>query len=217
MEGSTEGTVSGWHHISCDGSGSVENRSITSNGPIFSSNSTTKEVDPEQCMAHASYPNDNNVNSNAVNSNAAHYSMPPVSPPNGDANTIGSVGSRVPFSWAEITKIQPKFHNEGVPDNDHQKPKVFDQTPKIATRHPSKNGMGKATTNPNSKRNQPTQRSKMERDEIPMPSIPEQDPCANKSDLGRRVRKAHGKRGSRLKYINGKKGGNKNRRKKHTK
>merc|ERR1719334_335798 len=141
-----------------------------------------------------------------------------------DANTIGSVGSRVPFSWAEITKIQPKFHNDRSTDSDHQKPKVFDQTPKIELRHlkkqrpniePNNNGNGNKSNASNSKRNS-NQRTNIQRDDILMPSIPEADPSANKSDLGRRVRKA-GKRGSRLKYPNGKKGGNKNRRKKHCK
>ena len=197
MEGSAEGTAHlsscGWHHIACNGSRSVENRSITSNGPIFSSNSTTKEV--ERCMAAMS---------------GSNHSIPPDPPQHcNDANTIGSVGSRVPFSWAEITKIQPKFHNESATDTDHQKPKVFDQTPKIATRHLQQSRA------PTAKRGT-SYKAKVAEEDIPMPSIPESDPFANRNDLGRRVRKS-GKKGSRLKYANGKKGGNRNRRKRNTK
>merc|ERR550525_1245635 len=138
----------------------------------------------------------------AHNNSLSHF--PDPADRQNDANTIGSVGSRVPFSWAEITKIQPKFHNEL--DN-FSKPKVFDQshqTLKIATRHqPKGSGHGKKQTKSNvSKVNNIVDKQ----EDILMPSIPETDPFANKSDLGRRVRKA-GKRGSRLKYPNGKKGG----------
>lgn len=144
---------------------------------------------------------------------AAHNnSLSQFPDPQHDANTIGSVGSRVPFSWAEITKIQPKFHNEL--DN-FSKPKVFDQshqTLKIATRHQPKGNAKKQTKSNVSKVNNIVDKQ----EDILMPSIPETDPFANKSDLGRRVRKA-GKRGSRLKYPNGKKGGNRNRRKKNSK
>jgi len=201
LEGSTEGTT-GWHHIRCNGSGSIENQSITSNGsrPIFSSNSTTKEVD--QCITNAE-------------ANASSTSMPPDPPQHhNDSNTIGSVGSRVPFSWAEITKIQPKFHNEcAAEDIDHQRPKVFERTPRIETRH-----LPQTRSSNNSANSKPAHKAKAQtpETEIPMPSIPESDPLANKSDLGRRVRKT-GKRGSRLKYPNGRRGGHRNRRKKNSK
>jgi len=201
VEGSAEGTaninVLGWHHV--NSSGSMENCSMTSNGPIFSSNSTTKEV--EQLMATVS-------NSPLPDPPQQQQQMDQ----NNDNNTVSSVGSRVPFSWAEITKIQPKFHNEAAGDIDHQKPKVFEQTPKIATRHLPKHRA--PASGP--KRGNKASRSRAEEEDIPMPSIPESDPFANKNDLGRRVRRS-GKRGSRLKYPNGKRGGNRNRRKKNQK
>lgn len=213
LEGSTEGTSQmgggcGWHHIGS-----------SSNGPILSSNSTTKEVELMMDAMESMQSMASMVPMAAHNPSLATFAAPPLDRAldRHDANTIGSVGSRVPFSWAEITKIQPKFHNEM--DN-FSKPKVFDQTPKIATRHqpkgsPKKRGGGPVTAT-TSKVVESTQ-SSYQKEDIPMPSIPETDPFANKSELGRRVRKKDGKRGSKLKYPNGKKGGNRNRRKKNSK
>jgi len=196
------------------------------NGPVFSSNSTTFTNEKElQQRGRA------NGNGNPLHAAAAHPQ------PNNNAS-IGSVGSRVPFSWAEITKIQPRFHHEADDDAKSHgcKPKVFDAPTKIATRHsqaainapqrksPSPSpGASNASSSPKpttaSKRVRAARERAEAEEEIPMPSISETDPYATKGDLGRRMRRG-GKRGSRLKYPNGKRGGkaNKNvRRKKNQK
>lgn len=138
----------------------------------------------------------------------------PDPPNNIERHSIGSVGSRVPFSWAEVTKIQPAFHND--PDNG---PKVFNQTPKIRTRYRRKGkDNGIKPNNSNSPRPPPpsaqTDNTRINNEDYPMAAIPECDPYATKADLGRRVRRS-GKRGSRLKYPNGRRGGKKNWRKKN--
>jgi len=191
------------------------------NGAVFSSNSTTFTNDERKNTAR-------NVRTNAQCS-------------------VGSVGSRVPFSWAEITKIQPRFHHEADDDAKSYKPKVFDAPTKIATRHshsvavaapaahrkspspsPSTSNLS-GSPNPTAAnkrhkaRDRDRDRTAAVRDaeeEIPMPSISETDPYATKGDVGRRNMRKSGKRGSRLKYPNGKRGGkaNKNvRRKKNQK
>lgn len=163
------------------------NSTSQENAAIFSSNSTTND--------------DNTGNINQIN--------------NVNPNSIGSVGSRVPFSWAEITKIQPQFHNEN--DKEAAKPKVFDSTPKILTRHRAKNNVNNNDNNNNNKLHGKiiNDNSTGTDDSNPMPAIPESDPFATKTKSVR-VRRS-GKRGSRLKYPNGRRGSKKNWRKKYQK
>jgi len=164
------------------------NTTSQENVAIFSSNSTTND--------------DNAGNANHIN--------------NVNPNSIGSVGSRVPFSWAEITKIQPQFHNEN--NKEVHKPKVFECTPKILTRHRAKKKINNQENNNKPKIINNDSNSTETDNSNPMPAIPESDPFATKtkSEFGRRVRKS-GKRGSRLKYPNGRKGSKKNWRKKYQK
>lgn len=146
--------------------------------------------------------------------------MPQIPSPRNDINnmsnnierhSIGSVGSRVPFSWAEVTKIQPQFHN----DPTAEKPKVFDQTPKIRTRYRAKAKDGSNGSKSNSPKPPVVDdNTRINNEQYPMAAIPESDPYATKADLGRRVRRS-GKRGSRLKYPNGRRGTKKNWRKKN--
>jgi len=145
------------------------------------------------------------VSTNSNDHDHNNGGIPPIPsslPPNNiEKHSIGSVGSRVPFSWAEVTKIQPQFHN----DLTAEKPKVFDSTPKIRTRYRTKakandeNGSGAKSNTP---KPPVTDNTGINNEEYPMAAIPESDPCATKADLGRRVRRS-GKRGSRLKYPNG--------------
>ena len=167
-------------------------------GPIFSSYDVSTE------------------NEEGSNHNQMPLPLPPIpGPPNNvEKNSIGSVGSRVPFSWAEVTKIQPQFHN----DPTTEKPKVFDQTPKIRTRYrlskvKSDEIKMSASSSPRPPPNQ-VDNTRINNEEYPMAAIPESDPYATKADLGRRVRRS-GKRGSRLKYPNNRRGSKKNWRKKN--
>ena len=157
--------------------------------------------------------NDENDDTNNNTDNNNNNNMAPN--PRQELHSIGSVGSRVPFSWAEITKIQPQFHNDAV-----QKPKVFESTPKIKTRYRLKevkknnDNSNAASVKPPVVESNASNLNYNDHNNELMPVIPESDPCATKGDLGRRVRKS-GKRGSRLKYPNGRRGTKKNWRKKN--
>eukprot|EP01084_Bolivina_argentea_P028323 52664_1 len=144
----------------------------------------------------------NNDNNNGNNSNGNNNNV-------GDAS-LGSVGSRVPFSWAEITKIQPQFHTDK--HNETHKPKVFDQTPTIRTRqrYIKKNKINDT----DEKMQEPKNHDDKNEDHLPV--IPEANPYATKSDLGKKIRKS-GKRGSRLKFPNGRRGSRRNWRKRNQK
>mmetsp|Transcript_58059 Transcript_58059/g.92224 ORF Transcript_58059/g.92224 Transcript_58059/m.92224 type:complete len:273 (+) Transcript_58059:163-981(+) len=108
--------------------------------------------------------------------------------------SVGSVGSRVPFSWAEIAKIQPQFQDDSAT-----------QHTKIQTRYRRTAALAASNVAPRNIALAPTETRLCEEVEEHMPAIPESDPFATKGDLGRRIRRA-GKKGSRLKYPNGKKG-----------
>eukprot|EP01084_Bolivina_argentea_P077192 139935_1 len=213
----TEGTVGtasidGWSEISAPSNKSLPTKATTATSAAFSlfnTNYLRTSADAGYCIVPTAISHDLFL-SNSTTNDHEEPQLPVTSNMNIRNHSIGSVGSRVPFSWAEITKIQPFFHN----DQGAHKPKVFEQTPKIKTRYTSD-----TATLPKQKA-QPKAVSINESSDYydnheMMPSIPESDPFATKSDLGRRVRRA-GKRGSRLKYPNGKKG-KKNGRKKSSK
>eukprot|EP01084_Bolivina_argentea_P022856 42512_1 len=132
------------------------------------------------------FSSNNSLTHDSTNENAGINTNNITINPNANINanaSIGSVGSRVPFSWAEITKIQPQFHNQT------NKPKVFDKTPKIQTRYPEKKN--KPIKN-NTKGIKPIIYNKNSDDT--MPSIPE----ANTSIITPKRRR------SRLRYYSGK-------------
>ena len=118
-----------------------------------------------------------------------HFSPPATndsSKQNDDGNcnmnnaSIASTGSRVPFSYAEITKIKPGFHND-------EKPKVFDRkTKRIKTKQNVKNVKKNAA---NSKKKAIEKNAND--NELKMPSISE-------TFEPRKARRSR-KRGSRLK------------------
>jgi len=110
-----------------------------------------------------------------------------------------NVTSNIPFSWAEITKIQPSYHKT-VSINKLDIQNALEK---------SNNSINKKGKNENS---DDDENKNTECVDDKLPKISEEDCHATKEDFGRTAKRA-GKKGSRIKYPNGKKSSRRNNRK----
>jgi hypothetical protein len=123
---------------------------------------------------------------------------------NDTVQSLASSASQVPFSWAEVTKIQPLFHRNQC--HQSEQCNVFEPKQPIKALNKIQSAPVSGHTQPQSFANNAKKRSKhgVNADDQYLAYIPEADPFATKSDLGRHPRRVS-KRRSRLRYPSDKK------------